>query len=161
MGVIRGADPSEIEAIYRVRLADFRRVAAAIVGDVERGSDAVQEAFGKALRKRKSFRGEGSLEAWLWRLVVNQARDELRANRRGPVPVLLSANGSTTHEDARLAAAIAALPERQRLAVFLRYYADLDYAAIAEALGVKGGTVAAALSAAHDNLRKTLQEAIR
>jgi RNA polymerase sigma-70 factor, ECF subfamily len=156
-----GADPSEIEAIYRARLADFRRVAAAIVGDVERGHDAVQEAFGRALRKRKSFRGEGSLEAWLWRLVVNQARDELRADRRRTVPVLLSANGSTTEEDARLAAAIAALPERQRLAVFLRYYADLDYAAIAETLGVKNGTVAASLSAAHDNLRKTLQEALR
>lgn len=161
MGVGKGADPAEVEAIYRSRLADFRRVAAAIVGDVERGSDAVQEAFGKGLRKRKSFRGEGSLEAWLWRLVVNQARDELRAARREPVPVLLSPNGTTTHEDARLAAAIAALPERQRLAIFLRYYADLDYAAIAEALGVKSGTVAAALNAAHENLRKTLQEALR
>jgi len=161
MGVVKGADPSEIEAIYRARVADFRRVAAAIVGDVERGEDAVQEAFGNALRKRKSFRGEGSLEAWLWKLVVNRARDELRAARRGPVPVLLSANGNTTHEDARLAAAIAALPERQRLAVFLRYYADLDYAAIAEALGVKAGTVAAALNAAHENLRNSLQEALR
>jgi RNA polymerase sigma-70 factor, ECF subfamily len=160
MSVSKGADPSEVEAIYRARLADFRRVAAAIVGDVERGNDVVQEAFGKALRKRKSFRGEGSLEAWLWRLVVNQARDELRVVRRSPVPVLLSANGDTPHEDARLAAAIAALPERQRLAVFLRYYADLDYASIAEALGVKGGTVAASLSAAHENLRKTFEEAL-
>jgi DNA-directed RNA polymerase specialized sigma24 family protein len=82
MGVIRrnqGADPEQIEAIYREHLADFRRVAAAIVGDVERGSDAVQEAFGNALRKRKSFRGEGSLEAWLWRLVVNPRRAAWRA----------------------------------------------------------------------------------
>jgi RNA polymerase sigma factor (sigma-70 family) len=164
MGVIRrkeGADPAEIEAIYRTRLADFRRVAAAIVGDVERGADAVQEAFGSALGNRKSFRGEAPLEAWLWRLVVNQARDERRAVRRAPIPVLLSANGSTTHEDARLAAAIAALPERQRLVVFLRYYADLDYASIADTLGVRGGTVAAALNAAHENLRKTLQEALQ
>jgi len=160
MGV-KGADPAEIEAIYRARLADFRRVAAAIVGDVERGSDVVQEAFGKALRRRKTYRGASALEAWLWRLVINQAKDELRTARRGPVPVLLSANGSTTHEDARLAAAVAALPERQRLAVFLRYYADLDYAAIADALGVKGETVAAALSAARENLRSTLEEAVR
>jgi RNA polymerase sigma-70 factor (ECF subfamily) len=160
MGVIRGADPAEIESIYRARLADFRRVATAIVGDSERGSDAVQEAFGSALRKRKSFRGEGSLEAWLWRLVVNQARDELRASRRGLVAAP-APNGSAPSEDARLAAAIAALPERQRLAVFLRYYADLDYASIAAALGVKGGTVAAALHAAHNTLRKTLQEAVR
>jgi len=161
MGVNRGADPAEIEQLYRSRLADFRRVAAAIVGDVERSADAVQEAFGKALCKRKSFRGDGSLEAWLWRLVINQARDELRAARRGPVPVLLSANGSTTHEDALLAAAIAALPERQRLAVFLRYYADLDYAAIADALEIAPGTVAATLNAAHATLHRTLQEVAR
>jgi RNA polymerase sigma factor (sigma-70 family) len=158
---MKGANQAEIEAIYRARLADFRRVAAAIVGDRERGSDAVQEAFGKALRKRSSFRSEGPLEAWLWRLVVNQARDELRAARRGPVPVLLSANGSTTHEDARLAAAVAALPERQRLVVFLRYYADLDYAAIGVALGITNGTVGAALNVAHRNLRSALEEALR
>lgn len=157
----RGADPAEIEAVYRIRLADFRRVAAAIVGDIERGSDAVQDAFGSALRKRKSFRGEGSLEAWLWRLVVNQARDELRTTRRAPVGLAPSTNGSAPSEDARLAAAIAALPERQRLAIFLRHYADLDYASIAAALGVKDGTVAATLNAAHNTLRTTLQEAIR
>jgi RNA polymerase sigma factor (sigma-70 family) len=160
MGVITGADPAEIEAIYRARLADFRRVATAIVGDSERGSDAVQEAFGSALRKRKSFRGEGSLEAWLWRLVVNQARDELRASRRVPVAAPAT-NGSAPSEDARLAAAITALPERQRLAIFLRYYGDLDYASIAKALGIKSGTVAAALHAARNTLRKTLQEALR
>jgi RNA polymerase sigma factor (sigma-70 family) len=161
MGVIRGADPAEIEAIYRARLADFRRVATAIVGDVERGSDAVQEAFGNALRKRKSFRGEGSLEAWLWRLVVNQARDERRSTKREPIAAAPSTNGTAPSNDARLAAAITALPERQRLAIFLRYYADLDYASIASALGVKSGTVAAALNAAHNTLRKTLQEAVR
>ena len=61
MSVSKGADPAEVEAIYRARLADFRRVAAAIVGDVERGSDAVQEAFELALRKRTTFRGEGPL----------------------------------------------------------------------------------------------------
>jgi RNA polymerase sigma factor (sigma-70 family) len=160
MGVSRGADPAGIEAIYRARLADFRRVATAIVGDSKRGSDAVQEAFGSALRKRKSFRGEGTLEAWLWRLVVNQARDELRALRRVPVAAPAT-NGSAPSEDARVAAAIATLPERQRLAIFLRCYADLDYAAIAAALGIKAGTVAAALHAAQNTLRKTLQEAIR
>ena len=164
MGVTRrneGADPAQIEAIYRARLADFRRVATAIVGDPEQGADAVQEAFGSALRKRKSFRGEGSLEAWLWRLVVNQARDERRSARRARAAAPPSTNGSAPSEDARLAAAITALPERQRLAVFLRYYADLDYASIAAALGIKGGTVAAALNSAHDTLRKTLQEALR
>src|SRR5260221_2052400 len=49
---------------------------------------------------------------------------------------------------------VAALPERQRLAVFLRYYADLDYRAIGTVLGVEVGTVSATLSAAHTTLRR-------
>jgi RNA polymerase sigma factor (sigma-70 family) len=60
-------------------------------------------------------------------------------------------------EDVR--AAVAGLPERQRLAVYLRYYADLDYESIAAALGVKPGTVAATLNAAHSRLRGRLEEA--
>jgi RNA polymerase sigma-B factor len=54
-------------------------------------------------------------------------------------------------------ALIGALPERQRLALFLRYYADLDYAAIAAVLGIKPGTVAATLSAAYAALRRELE----
>ena len=54
--------------------------------------------------------------------------------------------------------ALARLPERQRTAIFLRYYADLDYAAIGEALGIRHGTVAATLNAAHAALRSHLEE---
>ena len=53
---------------------------------------------------------------------------------------------------------MAALPERQRLVVFLRYFADLDYREIAEALDVKVGTVSATLHAAHAALRSALSE---
>jgi hypothetical protein len=49
-------------------------------------------------------------------------------------------------------------PERQRLAVFLRHYADLDYASIAEALEIAPGTVGATLSAAYSTLRTRLEE---
>jgi DNA-directed RNA polymerase specialized sigma24 family protein len=52
---------------------------------------------------------------------------------------------------------IAVLPERQRLAVFLRYYADLDYGGIAAVLGVEVGTVSATLNAAHSALRARLK----
>ena len=58
-------------------------------------------------------------------------------------------------------AAVAALPERQRLALFLRYYADLDYAGIAEALGISRGTVSATLHAAHTTLQTQLSEEVR
>jgi DNA-directed RNA polymerase specialized sigma24 family protein len=50
------------------------------------------------------------------------------------------------------------LPERQRLVVFLRCYADLEYRQIAEVVGIETGTVSATFSAAHAALRKTTAE---
>jgi RNA polymerase sigma factor (sigma-70 family) len=68
----------------------------------------------------------------------------------------VSVNGAA--DRARVRAVIARLPERQRLVLFLRHYADLDYASIAEVLEIKPGTVAATLSTARDRLREQLQE---
>jgi RNA polymerase sigma-70 factor, ECF subfamily len=153
----RGASLDELEALYRSRFDVFARVAAGVTGDAERARDAVQEAFATAVRKRRSFRGDGPLEAWVWRIVLNAARSDVR---RGTPPVYVepaSANGRP-EENAELRAALALLPERQRLAVFLRHYADLDYAAIGEALGIATGTVAATLNAAHTALRSRLEE---
>jgi RNA polymerase sigma-70 factor, ECF subfamily len=154
----RGASLDELEALYRSRFDIFARVAASVTGDGDRAEDAVQEAFAAAVRKRRSFRGDGALEAWLWRIVLNTARSEVRrsapAADRGDRAL---ANGHP-ERDAELRVALARLPERQRTAVFLRYYADLDYAAIGEALGIADGTVAATLNAAHAALRTRLQE---
>jgi RNA polymerase sigma factor (sigma-70 family) len=50
------------------------------------------------------------------------------------------------------------LPSRQREALFLRYYADLDYRTVAEVLGIEVGTVSATLNAAHQALRRRLEE---
>src|SRR5689334_22764451 len=76
-----GTTELEIERVYRLLLPRFRRVAAAILGDRDAGCDAVQDAVAVALRKRGSYRGEGTLEAWLWRLVVNTARNHARRRR--------------------------------------------------------------------------------
>ena len=104
------------------------------------------------------FGGEGPLEAWVWRIVLNAARSDVRRD----VPAVaydgsVSTNGRP-EDDAELRVVLARLPERQRTAVFLRYYADLDYAAIGEALGITTGTVAATLNAAHTALRNRLEE---
>ena len=154
----RGASLDELEALYRSRFDVFARVAASVTGDSERARDAVQEAFATAVRKRRSFRGEGPLEAWVWRIVLNAAHSDVR--RAVPATARdepAATNGHPEH-DAELRVALARLPERQRTAVFLRYYADLDYAAIGEALGISSGTVAATLNAAHTALRTRLEE---
>jgi len=154
----RGASLDELEALYRSRFEVFARVAASVTGDSERARDAVQEAFATAVRKRRSFRGDGPLEAWVWRIVLNAARLDLR--RALPVAEYDEPAATNGHpeRDAELRVALARLPEQQRTAVFLRYYADLDYAAIAEALGIHIGTVAATLNSAHTTLRTRLEE---
>jgi RNA polymerase sigma factor (sigma-70 family) len=155
---------AELEAVYRRRYRHFLRVATAILGDEASGHDAVQEGFSQALRKQSSFRREGSLEAWVWRMVVNAALAGRRgrvARREAPEAAGdTSANGHAP-DAGSVRAWVAALPERQRLAVYLRYYADLDYRAIAEALDVEVGTVSATLSSAHQALRRSLKEVER
>jgi DNA-directed RNA polymerase specialized sigma24 family protein len=142
----------ELEALYRSRLPEFRRVATAIAGDRELGCDAVQEAFARAVRKRRTFRGGGTLEAWVWQIVVNAARD---ARRRRPV-LAEPLDGATNGHAPVLPLDL--LTERQREIVFLHYYADLDYAAIADALAISPGTVGATLNAARRTLRRALEE---
>jgi len=153
-----------IESLYRARYRQFLRVATAIVGDEAAGHDAVQDGFALALKECRSFRGDGSLEGWVWRVVFNAALGARRARmaRRevaDSVEELASRNGHVDEVGVR--AWVAALPERQRLAVYLRYYADLDYRAIAAALDVEVGTVSATLSAAHQALRHSLEEVER
>jgi RNA polymerase sigma-70 factor (ECF subfamily) len=151
-----------LEELYRRRYPHFVRVAAAITGDSESGRDAVQTGFAHALRKRQDFRGSGPLEAWVWRIVVNEARRVRRVEPRS-APALAHEPSSNGHasDDLGVRAWIAALPERQRATVFLRYYADLEYAAIADVLGVRVGTVSATLSAAHASLRTQVEEVER
>jgi RNA polymerase sigma-70 factor (ECF subfamily) len=148
---------ADLEALYRGEYRRFLRVATAILRDEARGVDAVQEAFASALRRQRQFRGEGPLEAWVWRMVVNAALKE-RSRPRHTELADSEVAASLEEEPTPVAEAIARLPERQRLALFLRYYADLDYESIATALQVSSGTVGATLNAAHTSLRRLLQE---
>jgi RNA polymerase sigma-70 factor, ECF subfamily len=147
---------ADLEALYRSDYRRFLRVAAAILRDEARAVDAVQDAFASAIRRRRQFRGEGPLEAWVWRMVVNAALKE--RGRPSHTELTDSEVAATLEEPTPVAEAIARLPERQRHALFLRYYADLDYESIATALQVSSGTVGATLNAAHTSLRRLLQE---
>jgi len=153
-----------IEALYRARAADFLRFALAKTGDPDRARDAVQDGFAHAIRSRATFRGTGSLEAWVARCVINAAHDLNRVASDSPLEPEDVAAGSVIESDAGAAlvrAAVRRLPPRQRDALFLRHYLDLDYHAIAEVLDVEVGTVSATLHAARNSLRDALQEVPR
>jgi RNA polymerase sigma-70 factor (ECF subfamily) len=150
-----------IAVAYELRFAQYVRVATAIAGDRERGRDAVQDAFARAIAGCLAYRGDGPLEAWLWRAVTNAARNQRRAGGSTVAVSTLEDESAEELEAAGEEAAVrrhlAALPERQRLVLFLRYYADLSYGEIGEALGLRTGTVGATLAAAHRTLRGRLR----
>lgn len=149
--------PADLELLYRRDFQQLVRVATAITRSEAAGAEAVQEAFLRLLRSRGSFRGEGQLGAWVWRTVVNEAKRVAERERgMGTVAHEPSENGRGS-EDAATRELVAALPERQRLAVFLRYYADLDYRTIGQVLGIETGTVSATLAAAHQTLRTAIE----
>jgi RNA polymerase sigma-70 factor (ECF subfamily) len=156
---------AEIEALYRERFPDFVAVAASIVGDRDAAREAVQDAFAGVVRGRSDYRGDAPLEAWVWRAVVNAARKKRRRYAREarlqPAVHVSNGSGAVDERTTELAVLVAALPERQRLVLFLRYYADLDYRRIAEILGVETGTVSATLHAARRTLRRALEQVPR
>jgi RNA polymerase sigma-70 factor (ECF subfamily) len=145
----------DLERLYRAKLNEFVRAATAIAGDRESGRDAVQEAFVRAVRKRRRFRGDGTLEAWVWRIVVNAARDARR--RRRPEADAPEVAGD---DPRREPLPLSLLTERQREILFLHYYADLDYETIGAALSISPGTVGATLSAARATLRRALAKEV-
>lgn len=151
----------EIEAVYRQKFSAFQRVAATITGDPELARDSVQEAFARAIRRRADFRGDGPLEGWICRTVINAARDQRRLGKRiVPAEEMVdlpdpAAGRRQDHVEEQLRRRIAELPERQRTTLFLRYYADMSYSDIGAALEITTGTVSATLSAAHKALRST------
>jgi RNA polymerase sigma factor (sigma-70 family) len=140
-----------LEDLYRSRYPRFEAVLVTMTRDREAARDAVQEAFAIALARKRQFRGEGTLEGWVWKIALR-----LAAGRpRSLTSTHLSRLDPTLTEstlDADLIEALRKLSPRRRLFVFLRYYADLSYAEIAQACGVRRGTVAAALAQARSEL---------
>lgn len=156
---------ADLERVYRAEFKAFMRTATAYLGNADVARDAVQEGVANAIRSRGSYRGEGTLEAWLWRVVLNAIRSQRRARAHMLMPDdasleavagAVSTNGYESTEAVRLA--VMRLPERQRLVLFLRFYADMDYATIAELLELSEGTIGASLNAARTTLRGLLRE---
>lgn len=146
-----------IERLYRERYVRFRNGVAPVAGSYEAAHDAVQEGFARALRSSRQYAGRGSLEGWVWRIVLRAALEQRRPGEELPLdavdPVFVE-----PERDLELAAALRALPPRRRLVVFLRYFADLPYQTIAEALELDAGTVAATLAQAREALAAILEE---
>jgi RNA polymerase sigma factor (sigma-70 family) len=144
-----------IEELYRERYVGFRNALAPVTGSYESARDAVQEGFARALASRRQFRG-GSLAAWVWRIALRAAL-ETKEMREVSAADALDPQIVPPELNPWLATALAGLPPRRRLIVFLRYFADFSYTEIAAACEVSEGTVAATLAQAHKALAAILE----
>lgn len=163
----RLGDSDAFEEVVRVHDAGFRMLAARLVGDV-RTDDVLQEAYLKAFRAIRRHRGpNGSLPAWLYRIVYHTCVDELRRVRRRPTQSLddamdlahprLGPDELATNR-ARLAAALAELTSEQRAAVVLVDALGFNYSEAGTILGIRRGTVASRLNHARAALRRALSQ---
>jgi len=146
-----------IERLYRQRYTRFRNGVATVTGSYEAAHDAVQEGFARALRARRQYSSRGSLEGWVWRIVLRTALEQRRGDDELPLEAV-DPGFVEPERDFALTAAVHALAPQRRLVVFLRYFADLPYRTIAEVLAIDEGTVAATLAQARRALAATLDE---
>lgn len=139
-------DPDAFGEIFRRHRDRMWAVALRTVGDRELAADAVQEAFIAAFRRADRFRGDSAVTTWLHRITVNAAIDRVRRERpTSPWPEVDPADRHDRYDQSETAldvhAALATLPEAQRVALVLVDMEGLSVAEAATTLGVAEGTV--------------------
>jgi RNA polymerase sigma-70 factor (ECF subfamily) len=135
--------------------AQARRVARAILGNPEDADDAAQDGFLAALRHIGRYDPDRPFGPWLVRIVANAAADRRRRRKVRRTDELTPLAASAAPGPA-LEAALASLPERQRIAVVLFDVEGYSHAEIAGTLGVPEGTVRSDVFHARRALREPL-----
>lgn len=151
----QSGDRRALDTLLRRHYDRVHAVCRRIAGSSRDADDAAQEAMISIVRGLPRFDGRAQFSTWAYRIATNAALDELRRRKRRPALHVVGDEGTipdavdplaerqVTGVADRLAidAALDQLPEEFRAAVVLRDVGDLDYAEIAEALGVPVGTV--------------------
>ena len=140
------------------------RAAYAITRDHHHAEDAVQAALGKAYARWRRVSRADQPEAYVRRMVVNEVLSWRRRASSSELPSealpersAVSAEASYDTSDA-VWQALGRLAPRQRAVVVLRYYEQLSEAEIADALGIRPGTVKSQAWAALGHLRSLLAD---
>ena len=151
------------DKVYSIALYFFH-------GDAAAAADATQQVFLKLITNIQSFRGDSGFPTWLHRMVVNTCLDGARRNKSkeySAEPADLARVADPTSQDEELARrqvagriqmALSSLPAKLRMPILLRYFEELSYAEMAEALQCSAGTVASRLSQGHKLLAQKLEK---
>ena len=142
-----------IEAVYRADAERLWRAIYAFAGDTEIASDAVAEAFAQLIHRGDGVRDPA---AWTWRAAFRIAAGALKARREAGADATRPLEHTDSYGDPDLLAALRQLPDAQRAAVVLFYYADLPVRDIAARLASNSLAVRANLSRGRARLRHLL-----
>jgi len=122
-----------------------------LVRNTADADDLRQDTFVRVLLASRRYRPTGEFSAWLFRIVVNLARDAARRRKRRheliDQELIVEGNASPATESARretaalVEDALGALPHRLREVLVLRHYGDLSFARMSEVLGEPASTV--------------------
>ena len=155
-----------------------------LVGRVEEAEDLTQEVFLRIYRARKGYRPRAKFSTWLFTIANNLALNVLRSRQRKPVvPLNLRDSGplgprpqeqlvhdrgpqpqhQLAHQELAgvIRQALETLNERQRIAVVLNKFEDMNYAEIAAVMGLTTKAVKSLLSRARENLRIVLKSYVQ
>lgn len=160
-----------LEAFARTEAGDLYSLFRRCLGNAEEAADLVQETLLYAWKNLALYDRERPFRAWIFRIGQNRLRTFLKrrrlhrafeqeAERRGPPASVEPAQSATiVDERRRLDQAIAALPERQRIAVILRYQQGLSCREIGEILEMSENAVSIQLHHARREMRQSIGEA--
>ena len=140
-------DPHAPRDLVQRHYRELYRYAFSVLREERAAEDAVQDAFERAFSALGRYSAERlramRLRPWMYRITLNVARNRLRQRREVPVEEP-SVAGATSDEERESVmdtlAALTELPERQRVAVTLRYLQDMPYAEISGVTGWPEGT---------------------
>jgi RNA polymerase sigma-70 factor (ECF subfamily) len=171
-GIIEGCRQGDRTAFHALYLAYKDKVYSISLyffhGDQIAASDATQQVFLKLITGIGKFQRESEFSTWLYRMVINTCLDSVKAGARREqfmdAAVLERVAGSESAEEnlardevaVKVQAALSSLPPKLRLPVLLRYFEDLSYGQMAEALNCSMGTVASRLHQGHKLLAEKL-----
>jgi RNA polymerase sigma factor (sigma-70 family) len=150
------------ESLVAAELDGAYRIAGVILGDRWQAEDATHDAVVQAWLRFGSLRDPDRFAAWFGRILVNGCRDRLRERARRPIAVgpvadrPIDDRTGAVDDHLLLDRAFAGLRPDHRLALVLRFYADLPIDQIAELTGVPSGTVKSRLHVAIERMRDAL-----
>lgn len=162
----RGGERAFREIVERYQPMVFA-VVRGMLGDRPDVEDVVQEAFIKVYRGLAKYRGEAKLSTWVYAVARNEAADAARRGRPAAEPldhvVLVAAEESRPDEQYakraerdRLERCLAELEENYRVALELRYMAEMSYNEIADTMGLPMGTVKTYIHRAKIELKRVI-----